>query len=144
MNATSAPAVSTADRIVLYKTYIAEILKKRPSGTRRRLAQALNTNPSFISQITNPHYRIPIPSQHLRMIIHMLHLSKQEEEEFIDLYRQAHPFEAIVVEQGLANEEEVLVIKVPQFKDANKKREVLALIKNLAETFMRLTKDVET
>ena len=40
----------------------------RPSGTRQRLAGALGKNRSFVSQIANPAYPVPIPVQHLETI----------------------------------------------------------------------------
>ena len=41
------------------------MLDNRPSGTRLKLAAALGKNRSFVTQITNPAYPVPIPAQHL-------------------------------------------------------------------------------
>ncbi len=59
---------SSTRSIAAYKALLRRALDNRPSGTRLKLAAALGTNRSFISQITNPGYPIPIPAQHLDVI----------------------------------------------------------------------------
>jgi hypothetical protein len=51
-----------------YKRIFKEVLDSRPSGMRIRLAHAIGKNRSFVSQISNPAYHIPIPVQHLSTI----------------------------------------------------------------------------
>ena len=51
-----------------YKRLLQEVCDNRPSGTRGRLAVALGTNRSFVSQLVNPVYAMPIPAQHLQTI----------------------------------------------------------------------------
>ena len=43
----------------------AQLVARRPSGTRQKMAAATGTHPSFISQITNPGLRVPLPAQHM-------------------------------------------------------------------------------
>mgnify|MGYP000606055132 CR=1 FL=1 len=50
------------EAVAAYKRMLADIIEKRPSGTRQRLAAALAKNRSFVSQITNPAYATPIPA----------------------------------------------------------------------------------
>ena len=125
--------LKTDNRVLGYKTFLAEVIAKRPSGIKRRLAEALNTNPSFISQITSPNYRIPIPYQHLSIIIKLLHLSQEEKEEFLHLYHTAHPIG--LAEDHREDDEDMdkLIIHLPRFKDEKKAREVKLLIEQFAD-----------
>ena len=121
-----------------YKTFLAEIIAKRPSGVKRRLAAALSTNPSFISQITSPNYRTPIPFPHLPILINVLHMAAQEKKEFLRLYHLAHP---LGLSEGYADEEtdeDKLVIRLPRFKDKRTAREVRILIEQFANRIIAL------
>jgi hypothetical protein len=60
-----------------YKRILLRVLDLRPSGTRQRLADALGANRSFVSQITNPAYPVPIPDAERRA--------------FLEAYERAHP-----------------------------------------------------
>lgn len=77
--------------IVAYKTLLRDVIDRRPSGTRRRLAEALGKNPSFISQITNPTYPTPIPAGDVDAILDLCHVSPDERARFLDAYSKAHP-----------------------------------------------------
>ena len=67
----AAPGATAAD----YKRLLQEVCDNRPSGTRGRLAVALGTNRSFVSQLVNPVYAMPIPAQHLETIFEVCHFS---------------------------------------------------------------------
>lgn len=121
-----------------YKMFLAEVISKRPSGIKRRLAEALNTNPSFISQITSPNYRIPIPLAHLPIIIKVLHLSKKEKNEFLRLYHLAHPMGLSEGYLGDETDEDKLVVHLPRFKDKRTAREVRTLIEQFANRIIAL------
>jgi hypothetical protein len=58
-----------------YKRLLQRVCDNRPSGTRGRLAVALGTNRSFVSQLVNPVYAMPIPAQHLETIFEVCHFS---------------------------------------------------------------------
>lgn len=77
--------------VAAYKTLLMEVIVRRPSGTRHRLAQALGSARSFVTQITNPSYTIAIPAKHLPVIFEICHLAPNERERFLSLYAQAHP-----------------------------------------------------
>jgi hypothetical protein len=77
--------------MVAYKTILRDVLDKRPSGTRQRLATALGKNRSFVTQIANPNYLVPVPVQHLPMIFEICHFSAAERDAFIKAYHVAHP-----------------------------------------------------
>lgn len=62
--------------IAAYKAILQEVLERRPSGTRQRLAQSLEKARSFVTQITNPAYPVPIPAQHLSTIFEICHFSR--------------------------------------------------------------------
>ena len=73
-----------------YKTILRSVLDRRPSGTRQRLANALGKNRSFISQITNPAYSVPIPAAHLDTIFEICHFPPEEQRSFLEAYERAH------------------------------------------------------
>jgi hypothetical protein len=83
--------VQRSNAVGAYKHLLAEILLRRPSGTRQRLAVALGKNRSFVSQIANPAYATPIPANHLEVIFEVCHFSAEEKRRFIALYAEAHP-----------------------------------------------------
>ena len=62
------PSRAGGSPVAEYKRLLQRVLENRPSGTRQRLATALGTNRSFVSQMTNPAYAMPVPSQHLDTI----------------------------------------------------------------------------
>ena len=78
------------DPIGLYKRLLREYLDRRPSGTRQRIASAIGTHRSFISQITNPSYRVPLPAQHVATIMAVCHFSPEERAAFLTAYEAAH------------------------------------------------------
>ena len=82
---------SRAEIIAGYKCLLRSFLERRPSGLRGRLAMALGKHKSFVSQIANPAYTVPIPAGDLPIIFEICHLSPQEREGFLALYRRAHP-----------------------------------------------------
>ena len=74
-----------------YKRLLQQVCDNRPSGTRGRLAVALGTNRSFVSQLVNPAYAMPVPAQHLETIFEVCHFSPAEREAFLAAYDEAHP-----------------------------------------------------
>lgn len=81
----------SGEPIAAYKALLRDIIDRRPSGTRRRLAEALGKNPSFISQITNPAYPTPIPAGDVELILELCHFSPDERARFLSAYAAAHP-----------------------------------------------------
>ncbi len=102
--------------VVRYKQILRRILDTRPSGTRRRLAEAIGKNPSFISQISSPAYSTPVPAQHLEYLFEICHFSAREQEEFLQAYRHAHPHR----KPGASSTHAVrhVTLKVPDFGNA--------------------------
>ena len=74
-----------------YKLILTEVLERRPSGTRGRLASALGKNCSFVSHITSGAYATPIPAGHIELIFEVCHFSTEERRRFLAAYARAHP-----------------------------------------------------
>jgi hypothetical protein len=78
------------DAVAEYKRILQRVLENRPSGSRQRLAAAIGKNRSFISQISNPAYAVPIPAMHLDTIFEICHFPAEEKKHFLDAYGRAH------------------------------------------------------
>jgi hypothetical protein len=100
-SASGADPDKAEDPIGLYKRLLRTYLDRRPSGTRQRIATAIGTHRSFVSQITNPGYRVPLPAQHVATIMAVCHFSPEERAAFLAAYEAAHPGQLI----GLAEPE---------------------------------------
>ncbi len=74
-----------------YKSILKTVLESRPSGMRQKLAEAIDKNRSFVSQISNPTYQVPIPARHVALILEICHFSPTERAAFLKAYSQAHP-----------------------------------------------------
>jgi hypothetical protein len=131
-----------SERIARYKTVLREYIERRPSGLRGRLALALGKHKSFISQITNPTYGVPIPVGDLATIFDVCHLSQPERRRFLELYGSAHPERAprLPTEPYGAHE---LRIALPRFRSETVSREVEAMILDFAARTIRLAQRVE-
>jgi hypothetical protein len=77
--------------VTAYKSIFRAVLDNRPSGMRLRLARAMGKNRSFITQLSNSAYQIPIPAQHLNTIFEVCHFSPAEKASFLEAYGRAHP-----------------------------------------------------
>lgn len=131
-----APATSE-EAVSAYKAILREALDRRPSGMRRRLAEGLGRNPSFISQIANPTYPTPIPPAHISPIFEICHFSPAEREAFLASYEIAHPGRARQGGEGRPMRN--VILRVPDFEDAEKNREMDRLIADLLTHITRLT-----
>jgi hypothetical protein len=74
-----------------YKQILRNVLEQRPAGIRRRLAEVLGKNRSFITHLSNPLYSTPIPAQYVESIFAVCHFSGPEREAFLAAYEHAHP-----------------------------------------------------
>jgi hypothetical protein len=77
--------------IKVYKQRLGEIIDRRPSGTRQRIADALGKHRSFVTQMTSNLYPTPVPEPHLTTIFAVCHFSAEERRLFLADYRAAHP-----------------------------------------------------
>jgi hypothetical protein len=128
--------------IAAYKALLREFIDRRPSGLRGRLARALGTHRSFVSQITSPAYDVPIPTAHLPVIFEVCHLAPEERRRFLELYEQAHP-------RGLkrlrtpASPPHEIRIALPPFARAKTALEVEATIREFAARVIRIAQTAE-
>ena len=81
---------NNADAIAAYKKILKDILDLRPSGTRQRLATALGKNRSFVTQMADPGYAMPIPAQHVEAMFDVCHFSEAQRKSFFEFYNRAH------------------------------------------------------
>jgi hypothetical protein len=86
-----APEEDREQLIRAYKTILHDVVERRPSGLRLKIAEGIGRNKSFVSQITSPNYPIPIPRKHLNQIFELAHFTSEEKAKFLDYYRRAHP-----------------------------------------------------
>src|SRR5262249_50700165 len=115
-------APDRAEKIAGYKTLLRSVIERRPSGLRGRLAMALGKHKSFVSQITNPPSPVPIPATDLTTIFEICHMAAAEREQFLALYRDAHPERARPPRPLNAPHE--LRIALPQFQAEATARDV--------------------
>ena len=129
------------DPVIEYKLLLREYLDRRPSGTRQKLAEATGTHKSFISQITNTTYRVPLPAQHIPAVFRVCHLSEDEQKRFLEVYSRAHPAQSVALSELAKSEVGVLKIPLPPGLSAEKRAEVEQLIREFAERVIKLTQD---
>lgn len=133
--------IDADDPVIEYKLLLRQYLDRRPSGTRQKLAEAIGTHKSFISQITSTAYRVPLPAQHIPSVFRVCHLSEDEQKRFLDVYGRAHPTQSVALNELAKIETGVLKIPLPPDLSAEKRAEVEQLIRELAERVLRLVQD---
>jgi hypothetical protein len=125
-----------ANAVAEYKRILSEVLDVLPSGTRKRLAAALGKNRSFITQISNPAYSVPIPARHVDAVLDLCHFPPDKRQAFLDAYHRAHPrwhhsgFEPPRLRQ--------VSVLLPDLGDAASNRELEGLVRALAQGISRL------
>src|SRR5271165_1860508 len=128
----AAPNATVAD----YKRLLQLVCDNRPSGTRGRLALALGTNRSFVSQLVNPVYPMPVPAQHLETIFEVCHFSPTEREAFLAAYDQAHPGRRDSGEAPAATRS--ISLTVPNLGNARRNQAVDAMMAECARQLARV------
>lgn len=83
--------IDTGTAVAAYKQILREALEKRPAGIRRRLAEVMGKNRSFITHLSNPTYSTPIPARYVESILAVCHFALPEREAFLAAYEKAHP-----------------------------------------------------
>jgi len=134
-------AVAAPDPVAEYKTILKRVLDNRPSGTRQRLAKALGKNRSFISQIANPAYPVPIPVQHLETMFELCHFSQDDRRDFLAAYRRAHPRRFALVHA--VPRTRIVSLAVPDLADAKRNRAVDAMIADFVRRLRKFVDDIE-
>ncbi|MDJ0814764.1 MAG: hypothetical protein QNJ58_01130 [Desulfobacterales bacterium] len=133
---------SKEELVAQYKRILQRYINRRPSGARMKIAAELNKNKSFVTQITNPSYSIPVPARHLDVIFDICHFTTKERETFLKAYTAAHPnYQYRVVKPGAAPKERgrrTLSIELPVLEDSVKQQKIEAMIKAYAQELFEL------
>ena len=123
-----------------YKAILRRVLDNRPSGTRLKLAAALGKNRSFVTQITNPAYLVPIPAKHVAIIFEICHLSGTERAAFLQAYGRAHPGRLRAPHREARTR--TIAVTVPDLGDDKKNRALEQLVIDLAAQLARYAENV--
>jgi hypothetical protein len=124
-------AAGAVTAVAEYKRIFKDVLDSRPSGMRIRLAHAIGKNRSFVSQISNPAYPVPIPIQHLNTIFDVCHFSPQAKAAFLKAYARAHPRR--VGRLAATPRERTITLHVPDLGNGTRNRQ----IDDLMQEFVR-------
>ena len=123
-----------------YKIILRRVLDNRPSGTRLKLAAALGKNRSFVTQITNPAYLVPIPAKHVTIIFEVCHLSAAERAAFLEAYGRAHPGRLRAPHRDARSR--TITVTVPDLGDDKKNRALDGLVVDFASRLARYTESI--
>ena len=126
--------------VALYKVILRRVLDNRPSGTRLKLAAALGKNRSFVTQITNPAYLVPIPAKHVAIIFEVCHLSGVERAAVLEAYGRAHPGRLRASPREARTR--TIAVTVPDLGDDRKNRALEQLVIDLAAQLARYAESV--
>ena len=113
-----------------YKRIFKEVLDSRPSGMRIRLAHAMGKNRSFVSQISNPAYPVPVPVQHLNTIFEVCHFPPAAKQAFLRAYARAHPRR--LGQLAKTPRDRTLTLHLPDLGSARRNGKVDALLQEFA------------
>jgi hypothetical protein len=122
--------------IAAYKAILKDYIDRRPAGMRARIAGALGKHKSFVSQLTNPIYPMPIPARHVSTILEACHFSAEERKTFLKAYAVAHPASApgALADGGRAlARRKLLSLEIPVLRDPRKQRALEALVRQFVE-----------
>ena len=119
-----------ASAVAAYKRIFKEVLDSRPSGMRIRLAHAMGKNRSFVSQISNPAYPVPVPVQHLNTIFEVCHFPPAAKQSFLRAYARAHPRR--LGQLAKTPRDRTLTLHLPDLGSARRNGKVDALLQEFA------------
>jgi hypothetical protein len=122
-----------------YKRVFKEVLDNRPSGMRLRLAHAMGKNRSFVSQISNPAYPVPIPVQHLKTIFEVCHFPPPTKAAFLHAYARAHPRRAGQLDE--IPSARTIMLHLPDLGDAKRNGQLDALLHEFARRLVAILQD---
>lgn len=125
--------------VAAYKKILSDVIDRRPSGTRQRLAAALGKNRSFVSQITNPTYAVPIPAVHLDIIFEVCHFSLEERRNFISAYLLAHPNRPAPIHA--AHKVKAHTVYLPDLGDDDRNARLHTLVSDFVRQVAKLLED---
>lgn len=125
--------------VAAYKRIFRDVLDSRPSGMRIRLAHAMGKNRSFVSQISNPAYPVPIPVQHLNTIFDLCHFPPQAKTAFLRAYARAHPRRIGRLAEG--SHERMLTLHLPDLGSHKRNAQLDSLLQEFARRLVAIMQD---
>jgi hypothetical protein len=128
-----------AGAVAVYKRIFKEVLDSRPSGMRLRLAHAMGKNRSFVSQISNPSYPVPIPVHHLNTIFDVCHFPPQAKAAFLRAYTRAHPRRIGRLTES--PHERTLTLHLPDLGSARRNAQLDALLQEFARRLIAIMRE---
>ncbi len=142
--ADKAESKSKEELVAAYKEILRSYIDLRPSGVRLKIADAIGKHKSFVSQIANPSYPVPVPGRHVGTIMDICHFSPEERETFLAAYRAAHPNQSRKVKPaGRGGGHRTLHVEVPNLGDARIQREVEDAIREVARRIIAIAQKDE-
>ena len=142
MSTKAKPARSRDEEVAAYKGLLRTYIDRRPSGTRQKIALALGKHKSFVSQITNPAYPVPLPAQHVSTIFEICHFSPEERQAFLTAYGAAHPRQIEAIGgRSKASAGHTLHIHVPAFDDPARQQQVIDTIRDMAARIIAIARE---
>jgi hypothetical protein len=131
-----------ATPVATYKSVLRRVIDSRPSGLRARIASEIGKHKSFVSQLTNPIYPMPVPAQHLKTIFDVCRFSPDDRREFVKAYLDAHPDRADEVpdEDGSRGSRKTLTLQIPDLGDPRKQRALESLIQDIIERLVAIVR----
>lgn len=139
MTEAAAEEAEEVSAVAEYKRIFKEVLDSRPSGMRIRLAHAMGKNRSFVSQISNPAYPVPIPIQHLNTIFDLCHFPPYAKSAFLQAYARAHPRR--VGRLAEIPRERIITLHLPDLGSNKRNGQVDALIQEFARRLVAILQD---
>jgi hypothetical protein len=121
-----------AGPIAAYKTILRDCIDRRPAGMRTRIADALGKHKSFVSQLSNPIYPMPVPARHIETIFDICHFSPEERRAFLKAYGRAHPDAISEHVHQNASRRKTISLEVPELGDRSKQRALESLLREFA------------
>jgi hypothetical protein len=128
-----------ADSVAAYKRIFKEVLDNRPSGMRIRLAHAIGKNRSFVSQISNPAYPVPIPVQHLNTIFEVCRFPAGAKAAFLEAYARAHPRR--IGRLAEVPRERTIILHVPDLGTQKRNEQLDSLLQEFARRLVAILQD---
>ena len=130
------------EAVATYKRLLQAYIDRRPSGLRLKIAKALGKHRSFVSQITNPIYPIPVPARHLETIFRICHLAPEERQAFMAAYEAAHPGNPPEGKRTTrkAPQRRVVEIELPLVGDPALEREMEDFLRHMARQLEKLVR----
>ncbi len=130
------------NHVANYKAILRSVIDQRPSGMSQRLSEALGINRSFVSQISNPTYKIPVPYKHVDMIFKVCGFTAKQKEMFLGEYYLAHPKYANRGSESLVLNQQERLLSLPstgnEKADAEIDRLVVKLVSDMVSVYNKL------